>query len=271
MTANRSLERRLAEHYESEAPHRAPDWILHSALATIETTPQRRGLLAPWRFPTMNSYAKLAAAAVVVIAVGAFALWQLAPPGPGGPPLATPTPTVSPTPEPTASQAPVPSSYVPPSLTQTFTSDIHGISISYPAGWDSQPATTPWTAPDDPVFLDPTGDFLYDPARDGGHLFLMLASQPLSTSFDEWTAAGLTGECTSSEPIVVDGAEGVLAIGCSLAYVPRGGRVYLVRLYTSNDDVEFRAFHADAWLRDILATVRLRPAEAIDTQPIPSP
>lgn len=270
MTANRNLERRIADFYATEPPLRAPDWVLRTAISTIETTPQRRGLLAPWRYARVNAYMKLAAAAAVVAVVG-IAIWQLAPTGPGGTPSATPTQSPSPTPVPTASPSTAPSPYAPPALTQTFTSDIHGISISYPTGWASQPAITPWTTPADPVFLEPTGDFLYDPSRDGGHLFLLLASQPLSISFDEWTAAGLTGECTSSEPIVVDGAEGVLATGCSLAYVPGGGRVYLVRLYTSNDDADLRAFDTDAWLRDILATVQLQPADAIDTGPTPSP
>jgi hypothetical protein len=122
----------------------------------------------------------------------------------------------------------------------------------------------------DPGFIGPDGDILYDPARED-HLFIILASQPLSTPFDDWVTAELTGECTASEPVVVDGAEGVLATGCSLAYLPSGGRVYLIRLYTSNDDADLRAFDADAWLKEILATVQLQPEDAIDTEPSASP
>ena len=92
MTANTNLERRVAEHYASEPPLRAPDRVLHAALATIETTRQRRGLLAPWRFTYMNAYTKVAAAAVVVIAVGGLALWRLGPTGNGGV-TSTPNPT----------------------------------------------------------------------------------------------------------------------------------------------------------------------------------
>ena len=33
----------------------------------------------------------------------------------------------------------------PPPLTQTFTSPMHGISVSYPEGWTARAATEPWT------------------------------------------------------------------------------------------------------------------------------
>ncbi len=75
MTASDSLERRIADHYATEATPRAPDWLLASALETIDDTPQRRVLMRmPWRFPHMNNFAKVAIAAVVVIAVGAVGL-----------------------------------------------------------------------------------------------------------------------------------------------------------------------------------------------------
>ena len=32
-----------------------------------------------------------------------------------------------------------------PPLTQSFTSPLHGISLSYPEGWTAQAATEPWT------------------------------------------------------------------------------------------------------------------------------
>jgi hypothetical protein len=71
MNANDDLERRIADFYETEAPPRAPDWVLGEALSTIDTTKQRRVLIrVPWRFPTMSSYAKLAVATVAVISVG---------------------------------------------------------------------------------------------------------------------------------------------------------------------------------------------------------
>ena len=69
------LGRRLADHSAVEAPTRAPDWVLGSALAKIETTTQRRALLrSPWRFLFVGIDAKLAVAAFAVIAVGGL-LW----------------------------------------------------------------------------------------------------------------------------------------------------------------------------------------------------
>jgi hypothetical protein len=106
MSPNRDLERRLSDSYATEAPPRAPDWVLGSVLATIDITPQRRALIrVPWRFPNMNSFAKLAVAAVAVIAVGAVGLTVLRPgqayvaggpdvrgPDARGPDAVTPTP-----------------------------------------------------------------------------------------------------------------------------------------------------------------------------------
>ena len=47
---------RIADYYATEAPPRAPDRVLEAALATIDTTRQRRALIRmPWRFPIMNT------------------------------------------------------------------------------------------------------------------------------------------------------------------------------------------------------------------------
>jgi hypothetical protein len=101
MNANLDLERRLSDYYASEAPPRAPDRVLAGTLAAIDSSTQRRVLIrAPWRFPTMNSYAKFAIAAVAVIALGALGVTVFrggAPPGPdvGVPSSASPGPSAS--------------------------------------------------------------------------------------------------------------------------------------------------------------------------------
>jgi len=71
MTANQDIERRLVAFFETEPSARAPGWVLESALSTIETTSQRRDLLAPWRFPTMNGLPRLAAVTMAAVIVGA--------------------------------------------------------------------------------------------------------------------------------------------------------------------------------------------------------
>src|SRR5687767_4549250 len=108
------------------------------------------------------------ALASVVVAVTLYSCTSPAPATPGTSlPAATaaPTPTQAPTgtPLPTARPAvtPAPSG---PALTETFTSAMHGISISYPAGWSVQAATEPWTSDALPFFREPFGDFFYDPA-----------------------------------------------------------------------------------------------------------
>jgi hypothetical protein len=93
MTAKRDLESRLADFYETEAPRRAPDWVLADALATIDTTPQRRWFApAPWRSQQMHGSTRLAAAVIAVVLIAAAGVAVLS-----GGSIFTPTPTPSPT------------------------------------------------------------------------------------------------------------------------------------------------------------------------------
>ena len=271
MNASDELERRIADFYASEVPARAPEWVLEAVLTTVETTRQRRAIRVPWRLPTMNTYAKVAVAAVAIVAVGAVGLAVLRPgsaPDVGGP-LVTPSPTPAPSPSATLPPLPTPSPYEPPALTETFNSNIHGISISYPAGWSSQAATVPWTTSSLPLFREPAGDYLYEPSRTD-HLFLGIASKALAdASFDEWTAdlLGANGCTGSSEPIVVDGADGVISGECSVAVVSNEGRAWVFVLNASTDFRDLRAFDARAWLEEILATVQLQPEDAVAAAP----
>lgn len=94
MSANRDLERRLVAFYDAEPPTRAPAWVLEAALSTIETTNQRRGLLAPWRLPTMNGFPRLAAVVIAVAALAAVGFAVLF--GSGGPSTVLPSAPSSP-------------------------------------------------------------------------------------------------------------------------------------------------------------------------------
>ena len=272
MTANTNLERRVAEHYASEPQLRAPDRVLHAALATIDTTRQRRGLFASWRFTKMPTFAKLAAA-VAVVAIVAFGVWQLVPgPSTGG--RATPTPIPSPTQAPTGhpTQAPTTAEApVLPPLTRTFTSERHGFSMSYPEGWTAQDASEPWTTLSFLNFGSPEGDLLHDAARDTGHLFIVAASQPLGDrSFTEWSAEMLAiieadePACTANEPVVVDGSDGMIGTECVYAIVAKGDRGYFFMFYLSDDEFDLRGLDLKAWAVEVLATVQLQPAQAVD-------
>jgi hypothetical protein len=278
MTANDSLERRIADHYAAEAPPRAPDWLLRSTLDTIDATPQRRVLIrVPWRFPNMNNFAKVAIAAVVVIAVGAVGLSVLRPSTPssvGGQPIASPSASASPTP----GTSPSDSAESAPALTGTFTSNRYGFSISYPAGWVPRPGTDAWTT-GFPDFGSTTGDVIYDPALQG-NLWIVVASQPLAegTTPTQWVddllaSAGLGGvdSCDGPiEPVTIDGNQG-RRCGSPSAAVVAGGRGYAVVLYRSADDPALAATYGRAYFDDILATLRLQPQDAVDSVPSASP
>ena len=269
MNVNRDLERQLTDFYESEAPPRAPDWVLRSALQTIDSTRQRRVVIrVPRRFPPMNTFAKVAIAAVVVIAVGALGLSVLGPRSPSG--VGT-QPTASPSTSPTASPTITPQP--PPSLAETFTSSRYGFSISYPTGWVARPATDAW-ATGLPDFGATTGDVMYDPVLQD-HLWIMVASQPLAgKTATQWVddfLAGLggAGECGASiEPVAIDATQGK-ACGTT-AVTASGDRGYVVTLYTSGDNPSEVAGYDQAYFTDLLATLRLRPQDAVDASASPA-
>lgn len=108
----------------------------------------------------MNRHVLALGSAATFVMVAAVALSACNANQPGGDRSATPSPlpTTSPesTPLPEASAAEPTFS----ALTETFTSDIHGMSASYPSGWQLRPATEPWNG--DLVQQDsPFADVIY--------------------------------------------------------------------------------------------------------------
>jgi len=276
MTAKDDFERRIADHYAAEAPHRAPDRVLGTALATIDTTRQRRVLVpAPWRFATMNGFTRVAAIAVAVIALGAVGLAVLGTgSGPRNGPVATPSPSVSPTPTVAPTASPRPSSTPdpsPPPLGSTFTSSVNGISIAYPDGWVTRPATRSWAHADGFSYDSPALDVMHDPTLEAD-LFVGLASQPLrGTPGEQWVTTFLTdpqeGCGGPTVPVTIDGASGRMCDG--LAAVSDGGRGYFIRAYTSGDQAWIGRTYDQAWFQGLLETVKLHP-EAAGRSPAPS-
>ena len=57
---------------------------------------------------------------------------------------------------------PSPSPYVPSPLSEAFTSDLHGFSVSYPTGWATQQATQPWQTATPITWGEPFGDFVFE-------------------------------------------------------------------------------------------------------------
>jgi hypothetical protein len=274
MNADADLERRLAGYYATEAPQRAPDQVLESVLDTTESTRQRRPLFgAPWRFPIMNAYAKVAVAAVLVVAVGVVGLAVLRPDtssGVGGQPTASPSLLPPPSASPSDSRA------ASPALTETFTSERFGFSISHPAGWVTRPATEPWTS-GFPNFESTAGDVIYDPTRDAGHLWIMVASQPQAgKSGEQWVDEQLTGLSSAGiceaprEAVVIDGAQGGIC-SSAVTVVSAGDRGYIILLYVSGDDPADAGTYDQDWFEQLIATVQIRPEEAVDVAPSASP
>jgi hypothetical protein len=185
-------------------------------------------------------------------------------------PAVAPTATAGPTPTatPTVTIAPIATPTAPP-LTQSFTSTVHGFSVSYPEGWTAKAATKPWT---DCLYCaavhsNPQVDVLLHPVYDDG-LFLRIASQPIGGSAPEdWVAAQMADDdrCTTTEPIIVDGATG-LSGGetCDVAVVTTAARGYHIDLYMSPDDRDLFAQYDKAWFGEVLATVQLHPEDAVN-------
>jgi hypothetical protein len=148
---------------------------------------------------------------------------------------------------------------------------VHGLSVSYPAGWVTKAASEPWTGPEW-SFEDPKVDIVHDPSLDD-HLFLGIGSVPLdATRADQWVADRMAAyECSATEPVTVDGASGSICVDGALALVSTGGRGYMILLYTSGDEGWLESVYDRAWFEDILATVDLRPEDAVDTAPSASP
>ena len=218
----------------------------------------------------MNTLAKIAVAAVVVIAVGALGLSVLRPSGAsnvGGQPTASPSSSPSPTVRSTSTPPP------PPALAATFTSPRYGFSIQYPTGWVTRPATDAWTS-GLPDFGATTGDVIYHPVYQD-HLWIMVASQPLGGKTasrwvdDQLAGLGGVGVCGASiDPVTIDGTQGKRCV--STAATASGDRGYVITLYTSGDNPAEVAGYDQAYFNDLLATLRLRPADAVDTAPSPT-
>ena len=97
---------------------------------------------------------------VSVVAVSALAVGCAAPTS--GPPTAIPAESRASTAAPSSVAV---AAAAGPALTETFTSTIHGISVSYPEGWVPRAATEPWPAGGIVQQETPFGDVIEDGIR----------------------------------------------------------------------------------------------------------
>jgi hypothetical protein len=277
MSAQRDLDRQLTA-FLADGPTTLPDASFDAVRDRTEQTRQRV-VLGPWRVPNVSKLVPIGLGAAAVIAVLFLGSQFIGSPssnvgGPASQPPATVAPSEAPASAAPASAAPSPVST--PPLAENFTSTVHGISVSYPEGWTARAATEPWTdcLSCTLVLSNPQVDVLLHPVHGDG-LFLRIASQPIGESAPEdWVAAQMASDdrCTTTEPIIVDGATG-LSGGetCLVAVVTTAGRGYHIDLYVSPDNLDLVAQYDRAWFEEVLATVQLRPEDAVDVAPSATP
>jgi hypothetical protein len=164
MNASRDPETILAA-WLDEGPTDLPDATRRAILTALPTTSQaRRGLFAPRRFPRMNTYIRLAMAALVAVVAVGGALYVLGPSqyGSGAP---SPSPTLASTPGPSSAlSGPSPAPTLDPTSWTTFTSSQYGLTIGHPADWRVLPATRAWSFQTDAEnWLSPAEDAFFAP------------------------------------------------------------------------------------------------------------
>jgi len=221
MTDDRSLER-AARSWLEEGPTQAPDRAVEAALLQIQTTRQERDVTIPWRVSPMFPLRGLAAAAVIgVLAIGGLIVIVR----PGSNVGATRSPAPSATSSPSGPAASGGAAIGP--LSKTFTSQLYGYQVRYPADWSTIAATASWSAGK----TNNWGSGLNDEIR-GSTARFSGASMRLGAgqTADAWLRAYGAGSDPSTWPtITIDGivgridADGVPAAGGTIS---PGGRMF---------------------------------------------
>jgi hypothetical protein len=230
-----------------DGPTRMSDRVLLSALGEIHTTRQRRGLWPARRATPVSIFARVAIAAVLLIAVGLMTVnvLQRQPDGPSVGGARTPTPVQV---------------LDFPDLTTIFVSPRNGFSIKHPDGVALTPAKQLWGVGqiNDGFDLVETG--LAAVLRGASTEILDGASiDELVDDAVEDSPGGCGAPRSQPAEIIIDGQSGRI-VECSneiVATVIAGGRGYLFAL--SHDRSDARALF-DAFA----ATIDLTPETAVD-------
>ena len=151
-----------------------------------------------------------------------------------------------------------------------FNSTIHGISIDYPSGWKTRPATEPWNH-DAFTFDAPGVDVIFDPTLQDD-LYFSLASKPLGgQSAEDWCCSELWASAEVCETggnfgrFTVGGAEATIR-GCDgfanrfedhVVQVATATHGYVIYLHVGDDPI-LQATYNEDWFDAALETVELR-------------
>ena len=242
-----------------DGPSRLPDATRRAiGVATRSTDQRRRPTWASWRLPDMNSSARLAVAAIVVVAVGAAGFALLGPGLSGTGTRVSPAPSQSSSPVPTSSPVVTPS----PALTDisnwvSFTSTRYGYTISHPPSWTATAADKDSTATALPVDApDSSADHFIDAGASYQILVTSFAVDlPPGMAFDDWITSyytpkpGSAAACSNPptlQAMTVDGHPGTIALNdpCSdeEAFVLVDGRIHSFGIWRENQEALFQAF-----------------------------
>jgi hypothetical protein len=165
----------------------------------------------------------------------------------------------------------------PPPLTERLESPRNGFSMVYPAGWQTRPATEPWTD-GELTFDSPAADVIFDPALEG-RVYLALASLPRAdiivnrppdggpfsgNESDLMQRAGMPCDGGGGGSFTVDGfrAFDFQCRGPASVGIMTPTRGYVIKLVVEEagllETYDLPSFGA------VLETVDLRPEEALD-------
>ena len=254
---------RTARAWLDDGPTRMSDHAVLSTLEAIHTTRQRRALWLARRATPVNIFARVASAAVLVVAIGVLAI-TVVPRLPNGASVGGPSPSAA-------------QSLDISELTTTFVSPTYGFSFKYFDRGGLEPAKELWDPVNQPV-LDDSGALFIDPfdyVDTGFGAAFMGASIaiPDGVSIDAWVDAAvvkyLPFSCSlprsQQAEISIDGQSGRISEGLPtwcpdkvLATVVFDGRLYFF-MAIHNPDVDGRAI-----FDTFAATIDLRPEEAAE-------
>ena len=286
MTTPRDPDSILAAWLE-EGPNALPESTARAIAVNTRTMNQRRHWMwMPQRSLAMNLYARIAVAAIMVVAVLGGAVYVLAPAGGvgGGPGSAVPSAPPSPTPSAAAAGSPSPSVAVVPPLDTTgwptYISTRYGLSIGYPADWTTRPSDHPWTVAADADWTNTAFESFVAP---GDTIRASAWSEPVKpgTSLDAWiqtycpmNTSPCTGIADRSQAATMDGHAGTLVQfdGDTQAFFLVGDRVYGVVVWEDDADPRTAPYGgAVRLLKGYLSTVRLLPGGPASPAPSATP
>ena len=198
---------RIVRSWLEEGRTTLPDWVRDDVFDRLPATPQRRSRGTARRFLTMPTAAKtaIAAAAVILVAVGAFALLPRDS-GPGAPsPSPTTAPTTTPTVEPSAAIPFVPKVGRIDPGTYRMGEDA-SIVLTIPEGWSAWAGGSYPTATDIRKHRDQEGELgLWVDATDGIEVYPSVCGSdpaPVGPTVDDLVTALRAQEGSdTSEPV----------------------------------------------------------------------